>query len=77
VNRLCVLSACRICRQPGPVVCAATARAISEEDNESDKAATHDAHRTRMWAERPPRDFGYFDVRDPYPLRQDPAFDPS
>jgi hypothetical protein len=68
---------CRICRSPGRVVCAATARALADERNELDKADIADAHRARMWSERPPRDFGYFDVDDPYPLRQDPAFDPS
>jgi hypothetical protein len=71
----CIASTCRVCSTGR--TCAATARWIADEIRTEDTAAIADAHRTRMWSERPPRDFGYFDVDDPYPLRQDPAFDPS
>lgn len=72
---------CRICRSPGPVLCAASARAESEERHEEETDRIHDEYRAKLWIRPAPEPRSYFDPRDPYPctqsgmLHDDPAVD--
>ena len=71
---------CRICKSPGPRMCAASARAEADERyfEEVDYAAD-EARARRTGPFRPPGT--YFDVSDPWPatasgvLRDDPALE--